>query len=300
MDRSLFLVSGFSRGGTNVLWNLICSHPGVLTTGIELNEIFGPSRTNISMFWKSIIEGCAISGFPPPKFVDNYSGRRIISFAESHAENSWGRWKSSEKLYVDNEITRLPICTKSVNSWARDPLFALMKRNIALKYNELLLRSFGQVKTVYLIRDSESQCNGWMRRGCDPYEAGKWYCQIVDIMLRDYKQRPNDVLFVKFHDLLFNTLPTLGRVYAFLGLEDLELLQYHLKLKKILKEDGSHEVLRGNEGDMIWVSKDGLTEFLDVGVDARQRSGLNIAEKSEFKRGLGDIVTRLDDVFVNQ
>ncbi|NOY71746.1 MAG: sulfotransferase [Gammaproteobacteria bacterium] len=289
-------MSGFSRGGTNILWNLICSHPGVLTTGIELNEIFGPSRTNISMFWKSMIEGCAISGLPVPEFVADYSEHRITSFAEEHAKNSWGRWKSPEEAYVDDEISRLPICTKSVNSWARDPLFALMKRNIALKYNNLLLRSFGRVRTIYLIRDSESQCNGWMRRGCDPYEAGKWYHQIVDTMLKDHASRPDDVLFVKFHDLLFNTLPTLNNVYEFLGLDKQELVHYHLKLKKVLKKDGSHEVLSGTEGDMVWISEKDLGTFLDSGVDARQRGDLSATAKGEFKRGLGNIADRLDEV----
>jgi hypothetical protein len=297
MRRQLFLVSGFSRGGTNILWNLICSHPGVLTTGIELNEIYGPSRTNISMFWKSMIESVAIPSLPVPKFIADFSERRIISIAEQHAISSWGRWKSPEERYSNDEVEKLPICTKSVNSWARDSLFALMKRNFALKYNSLLFRSFGSVRTVYLIRDSESQCNGWMRRGCNPYEAGKWYRKIVDNMLKDHAKRPNDVLFIKFHDLLFDTLPTVTKVYEFLGLDKQELSNYHLKLKKVLKEDGVHEVLSGKEGDMIWISKEDLGAFLDTGVDARQREDLSIEAKKEFKRGLGNIVERLDEVF---
>jgi len=295
MSRKLFLISGFSRGGTNILWNLICSHPNVLTTGIELNEIFGPSRTNIPMFWKLIIEGCAIPGLPVPEFVANYSEHRIISFAEQHAKKSWGRWKSPGKVYIDDEVSQLAICTKSVNSWARDPMFALMKRNFALKYNLLLLHSFGRGRTIYVMRDSESQCNGWMRRGCDPYQAGKWYNKIVDSMLKDYVNRPGDVLFVKFHDLLFDTLLTLNKVFEFLEIDKKELSYYRLKLKKVLKKDGSHEVLSGNEGDMVWVPKNDLETFLDSGVDARQREDLSAMAKNEFIRGLGNIVDRLDE-----
>lgn len=249
------------------------------------------------MYWKLIIEGCAVPGLPVPKFVADYSERRIVTIAEEHAKNSWGRWKTAKKTYTEDEVTQLPICTKSVNSWARDSLFALLKRNFALKYNRLLLRSFGRVRTIYLIRDSESQCNGWMRRGCEPYEAGKWYRKIVDRMLKDHSKRPNDILFVRFHDLLFDTLPTLNRVYEFLGLDDQELADYHLKLKKILKADGSHEVLSGKEGDMMWVPKEDLGAFLDTGVDARQREELTTEARIELNRGLADIVERLDEVF---
>jgi hypothetical protein len=116
-------------------------------------------------------------------------------------------------------------------------------------------------------------------------------------MLKDGAKRPADVLFIKFHDLLFNTLPTLNNSYKFLGLEKLDLSDYHLKLKKVLQEDGSHEVLSGKEGDMVWIPKEGLDAFLDTGVDARQRDNLSAEEKDAFKRGLGDIVKRLDEVF---
>lgn len=296
MSRQLFLVSGFSRGGTNILWNLICSHQKVLTTGIELNEIYGPSRTNISFLWKLVIEFFAISGLPVPKFVAVFSERRITSFSKTHAEHSWGRWKTPTDIYSENEILKFPICTKSVNSWARDKLFALMKRNFALKYNSLLLRSFGRVKTIYLIRDSESQCNGWMRRGCKPYEAGKWYRKIVDVMLKDHSNRPNDVLFVRFQDLLFDTLPTLVTVYDFLELDKQELSSFHLKLKKVLQADGSHEVANGQEGDMVWIARNDLSTFLDTGVDARQREKLDASEKNELYKGLGDVAGRLDKV----
>jgi hypothetical protein len=297
VKRELILVSGFSRGGTNILWNLICSHPGVLSTGLELNEVFGPSSTKIPLRWKAAIECFAIPGLPVPGFVADYARNRIVKFAEEHARSSWGRWKSPDRLYTEDEISRLPLCTKSVNSWARDRLFAHLKRNIALKYNNVLLAAFGEVKTIYLIRDSESQCNGWMRRGCAPYDAGKWYRRIVSIMLEDYARRPDDILFVMFHEVISNPLSTARRVHEFLGLQRTDLPAFHLKSKKVLKADGKHEVLQGTEGQMMWVPAHQLGNFLDPGVDARQRDMLDSAARSALQKGLGDIVERFEQVF---
>lgn len=296
MDRSLFLVSGFSRGGTNLLWNLICSHPGVLSTGVELNQIFGPSHTNIPMYWKGAIESFAIPGFPVPKSIASYGGRRVLELAENHAEESWGRWKTSNDIYTKDEIVRLPVCTKSVNSWARDRIFGLLKRNVALKYNRLLLRSFGVVKTVYLIRDAEAVCNGWMRRGCDPYEAGNWYRYIVEMMISDFLRREDDILFIKFQDVLLDPISTTKLIYKFLGLNELELSEFHLKLKKILTREGTHEVLNGLEGEMRWIPQTDIEEFIDSEVDIRQRESLSVSDSRAFRRGLGDINARLDKI----
>jgi hypothetical protein len=297
VGHELFLVSGFSRGGTNVLWNLICSHPGVLSTGIELNEIFGPSRTNIPLQWKLLIECFAIPGKGVPKYVAEYGRNRILETAERHATEGWGRWKTSGEVYSSSDIARMPVCTKSVNSWARDRLFGILKRNIALKYNRLLLRAFGTVKTLYLIRDSEAVCNGWMRRGCKPYEAGKWYRYIVETMLSDYATRPADILFVRFQDVLCDPRSTARQAHSFLGLQDLELSSFYLKSKKVLGKDGSHEVIKGAEGEMKWIPSAEIEEFLDPDVDATQRRMLNEADRQAFKRGLGDIDGRLEDVF---
>lgn len=296
VERDLFLISGFSRGGTNLIWNLICSHPGVLSTGLELNEVFGPSRTNIPMFWKVMIESYAIPGISVPKIVATYGGKRVLEAADSHAKESWGRWKAPGVTYTNSEITRLPVCTKSVNSWARDRVFGLLKRNIALKYNRLLIRSFGTVKTIYLIRDAEAVCNGWMRRGCDPYEAGKWYRYIAEIMLSDYERRPKDILFLKFQDVLMDPLSISCKAYRFLGLDALELSAFHLKLKKVLRKDGVHEVLKGTEGEMIWIPRSEIEGFFDSKVDARQRGMLSGADRHAFQQGLGDIGSRLEKV----
>jgi len=249
------------------------------------------------MYWKGAIEGFAIPGFPVPGFIARYGGRRVIESAERHAKESWGRWKTPEDIYTNSEITHLPVCTKSVNSWARDRVFGLLKRNISLKYNRLLIRSFGSVKTVYLIRDAEAVCNGWMRRGCDPYEAGKWYRYIVEMMISDFRWRPDDILFVKFQDVLLDPLSTACHAYKFLGLDELELPAFHLKLKKLLSKEGVHEVLNGTEGAMRWISQVDIEVFFDSGVDERQRGMLSVSDSRAFHRGLGDINSRLEKVF---
>jgi len=294
--RLLYLVSGFSRGGTNILWNLVCSHPGVLSTGFELNEILGPTATDISYFQKGIIESFVIPGIKPPKRICQFVKDRIVLTAEENAKKSWGRMKSSTTFYSDSEIRSLPVCTKAVNSWSRDWLFTLLKRNLALKYTPLLRATGTRLLTLYLIRDAEAQCNGWMRRGCTAIEAGRWYRNIVECMLNDYEQRPNEVMFVRFENVLNDPLGTVERTYQFLELQPLQMDEFHLKSKKMLRNDGSHDVVRGFEGEMMWVSRSDIPGFIDSGVDARQRKHLSVSDRSKLFEMLGDISKRLECV----
>lgn len=294
--RQLFLLSGFSRGGTNILWNLICSHPGVLSSGLELNEILGPKKSGIPLSKKAILEFYALSGIKPPYSVSEYAVERIISFSENHAKSSWGKWKFQDTVYSLDEISTLPVCTKSVNSWARDKLFGYLKRNISLKYNQLLMPALGSYKTIYLIREPEAVCNGWMRRGCDPTEAGKWYKYIVDVMIQDYRSRPNDVLFVRFEDVLSNPLAMANRVYEFLGVEPITLEAVHLKSKRILREDGQHMASIGDGQQMTWVPASELGLFLDPAIDSRQKQMLSVDVRNKFRDALADTTMRLNEV----
>ena len=295
-NKNVILISGFSRGGTNILWNLICSHPGIQTTGVELNEILGPGATDITYIEKIILEIFAIPGFFAPNWLHQYVHSRVILKAKEHSESGWGKWKSPDKVYSDSDFNQIAVCTKSVNSWSRGWFFSLLKRNLSLKYTSILRGTYKSMPTIYLIRDPEAQCNGWMRRGCTPSGAGKWYRKIIQLMLLDYQKRPDEVIFVHFEDVLSNPLGIYKMVSQFINLPKYELNEFHLKSKKILRNNGAHNTQRGNEGDMIWVSRDDIGNFLDAGIDKRQRNMLNESDRSSLYNELGDICEQVHNV----
>ena len=67
----LIQVVGLCRGGTNIVWNIIQSHPEIIGTGYELNEIIG-KRSGISFVEKSLLEFSALSG------RNNLSANKIL------------------------------------------------------------------------------------------------------------------------------------------------------------------------------------------------------------------------------
>jgi hypothetical protein len=296
--RNLILVSGFERGGTNILWNLICSHPGVLTTGRELNEICS-RRFGLSTSWKLALEASVVPRLPCPGWIVDLVGDRIVSFAEQHALESWGRYKTSTAIYDHEEMSSLPICTKSVSTWPPTFMHGLLQRNYPLKYNYVLRKAFERVKVIYLIRDGEALCNGWMRRGCSPYLAGVWYRRIISGILSDQRSRPQDISIINFREVLEDPFGLAQRLYAFLELEDLELEEYHLKSKQVLSAEGSHEVRLGSVNQMLWVPRSEIDQYLDRRVDETQRTMLSEDQRTEFLRGSAGIQDTVTKIFTN-
>lgn len=282
VNRQIVLVSGFARGGTNIVWNLICSHPGILTTGYELNEIYGPRRTKLPLIWKFAIEAFAVPELTPPPIVRKYMSSRIVEFAQQCKGNDWGLWKSKDEKYDEYELRYLPICTKSVSSWPRDGLYSLLKRNFSLKYNKALRNIFPDLRIVYVVRDPEAMCNGWMRRGCSPMLAGRWYRIIAKRMLEELREHRESIVLVNFSDVVNKPLLVAEYLHAFCGLEPHSLKEYRLKSKRVLNDDGSHLPIQGNVDDMNWILSGDVSAFLNPKVDSTQKAMLSEEERSQF------------------
>jgi len=218
-------------------------------------------------------------------------------FAMHNARDSWGRWKYAGVAYDETELADIPVCVKSVNSWARDWLYGVLERNIALKYNRLICRAYARVPTIYLIRHPEAVCNGWMRRGCSPDQAGKWYRDIVERMLADRNKRPDDVMFVEFGDVLGRPAEVVLSAYRFLGVEAMSLEKFHLKSKKVLSKSGEHTVISGVEESMSWVPAAQLAMFIDRGVDLTQRQMLSDRDRAKLSGHLGGCYERIRPLF---
>ncbi len=292
-QRKLILVSGFARGGTNIAWNLITSHPGILTTGYELNEIYSIRRTNLPLIWKYAIEASAILHISPPNIVKKYMGSRIIDFAKRGDSYDFSPWKTQYERYNDDELNTLPICTKSVSSWTRDNLHSLLMRNVSLKYNTIIKSIFPNYRIVFVIRDAEAVCNGWMRRGCSPELAGKWYRIIAKKMLLESKLNKENVIFIKFSDVVSSPEKVAKFLHDFCGLESCALDSYRLKSKSVLNCDGTHRPIEGKCGEKKWVSSKNIGAFMNPDIDKTQRSMLSVQDRNILLRELKGVEREL-------
>jgi len=278
-----------SRGGTNLLWNIVQSHPSIIDSYYELNEIFG-GKTGIAFFDKARIELESI-GHIPCVGVKQVVKRRLQHYAaRSFHQDRFNREKYPGEDYQEQEFAALTICTKLVSAWEVDPLRKLLKRNDALKYLSVLRRVFPDVKVIFLVRNGLAVAEGWGRRGASIDTAASWYGRYVKFY-EDYVDRyPGQSMIVRFEDMLSDPFAVSKNVYKMLGLDETSLDSLRIAIKPTINTN--RKIENTTEKNKIWVSKKNWREYLDDSIDQSQIDRLGSDEKKRFVEANADIMKR--------
>ena len=276
----MILVVGMARGGTNILWNIIQSHPDVIDSYYEINEIFG-KKTNIGIKNKLVIELCALTNCSFSS-IDSLIRSRVRKFASySFHNDEYNKYKYSNEKYSPTELNSLTICTKLVSSWENNWLRTVLKRNDATKYIPLIEKADQGLKKVFLIRNGYAMVNSWKRRGATVEIAAKWYQKYVSFYEQECERKPENTILIRYEDVLENPFGESEKIFEFLGLKPKSLKELRIALKPTINNS-----IRKNETkkEKIWVNSTNFFETLDCNVNAKQLENLTAYEIEYFTR----------------
>lgn len=170
-NSKVMVLNGFSRGGTNIAWNLLQSHPDVYSPTLETGELL--YRHLFGLFPKSWIRRM----LSQPRFLDSIPSRLV----QQQIDQLFYRWKLKNLGHRDNgmkndgvpytveEVQRSVVCLKSTNF------------NIDLI--DCFQRMYSDVYCIGLVRDGYSLCEGRVRRGQSVEIVGQQYHQIDQQMI---------------------------------------------------------------------------------------------------------------------
>lgn len=289
MNDRLIIIAGMSRGGTSLLWNITQSHPAVIDSYYEVNEIFG-RKCNISNYDKFRIEFNALSN------SNIFDTRSLISskfklFAKYSFDNDkHNRQKTPSSLYSDHEFSDLTIATKLVSAWESDVSRTALKRNDALKYLPQLTNAYPASKIIFLIRNGLAVAEGWGRRGAGIETATYWYRKYVFFYEQYVKSSPNRAMIIRFEDLLEDPFECANRIFNFLSLPNVFETPLRIAIKPTIRSN--HEIINTTEKCKVWVNKDNFKKFLDVGINRAQIDKLDNHKKNFFIEANRDLLER--------
>ena len=144
-----------SRGGTNLLWNIVQSHPDVIDSYYELNEIFG-GKTEVGLFNKARIELEAL-GHIPCYGVARIARQRLHYYANmSFHQDRFNREKFPGVEYPEQDLRSLIICTKLVSAWEVDP------SSHSARSTRRSVRCARRLPTCPRV-SAETRCKSWSR-----------------------------------------------------------------------------------------------------------------------------------------
>ena len=260
LNKQPIFIVAFAYGGSNILLNLLRSHPQVCSPRGETNEVFtGKIDEPLGTRWAKrlrylpcvIAEGKNIFGWRDwelrPTFKPFTQKRidRILFDEKLRARNgSQNLYKYEKVEYTDEEIKASRLLCKNLDGLIYlTPEFA---------------RMYPDATFLALVRNGFAVCEGHIRRGHQLEDIAQNYEKACRLMTQHSRTIPNYHL-LRYEDLIASPFEMLKQIYAWAGLDLGLLKKIRLQAKRVVEKDGSHQVIMNRDfKDVIWYD---LEEF---------------------------------------
>lgn len=282
-NRAPIFVNGFQRGGTNILVNLISSHPQVEWI-TETHMVFYGEESEPKL----------------TRVIDRTLYLPILASARHHI--FWiNKIDKPRKLprvlypYVDYLLYRKRMRSADAKDPAKHngrPAYPLLKNVNALTLaTELFKDMYPDARFVGLVRNGLALCEGFVRRGWTAERFAKMYARVCSQMIEDAGANP-DYHIVRFEDLLSEPEKEIRQVYACLGLDWNRSQKYRLQAKKSMDKDGQRRYMFGGEVDreMYWFPLEDLPGQFRTDVNENQIAQLKPDDRKVCMQHIGDVM----------
>lgn len=280
LNKSPIFVNGFQRGGTNILINLVSSHPSVQTLGAEVHQIFyGHEQEPLKkwvrrffyapvfiaarrhVFWPYRLYERDPLAYPVAQYID-----LLLYWNKITARNVRYRNGSARLSFKDKAWARM--ACKCVNGVVlATPIFAHM---------------YPDATFIALVRNGLALCEGFMRRGWSAERIGRMYQTVCERMIYDADHLENYHI-VRFEDLLADPVGTTGKIYEYAGLNVNETKKFRLQAKKSMDKTGRRSATFGSrEKETQWCNLEDIGNYLRKDVNENQIARLSERDKAEF------------------
>ena len=284
-------VIGFQRGGTNILTNLLGSHPDTRFLGRETHMVFyGKRREPVLKWFRRLIYLPLLLGarghiFRPASLSERRSLPRplmrytdLLLYRESmanlsdtpEASGNSSRLRARERRLLGKNVNGMVFVT---------PIFREM---------------YPDATFIALVRNGLALCEGYTRRGMPAAVFGEIYKKVSQRMLEDAANLPNYHI-VRFENLISNPLGVMQDVYRHASLDVSAVGKYRLQAKQSTQRDGRRTYAFGGQQDreVRWFDPSEIGGCFRQDVDTSQIALLGERERSEFLRVAGGAMERL-------
>lgn len=262
-NKKVIVICGFSRGGTNLLWNILQSHPEICSVRYETDTIF---RKRDHFFSKviALLKKANLLHSTMGKSILDYQFYRYKISNYKHEDN---RFKYDGVPYTKAEVSKTALCFKSIDQ--------------DIKYTDLLSEMYPQLYFVGLARNGYAVAEGHYRRGQSIKDFAEQYQYMADEM-KMLKKKLKHFKLVRFEDMIKDPFGLSRDLYDHLGCDPVNLDKLRLKSKKVIMKDGTHNQTFGTAGNKYWFDIDSIKKIIKTNVNKNQIEVLSRSQILEF------------------
>ena len=281
LNRAPIFVNGFSFGGTNMITNLLASHPEVCWLSGETHEVFySKPRKKLDkwvrkffylpvevssgrdVFGRECLDERGLLSKFMMRYVDLY-------FFMDKMTTDRNKYKSEDVRYSREEAKNCRFLAKNVNG-------------VVLACSQFS-RIYPDATFLALVRNGLALCEGYVRRGWTAGDAGRLYETVCQKMIQDSRTIPNYHI-LKFEEMVSDPVGFMKDIYAYAGLDFAKVQKVRLQAKKSMNEDGTRSYTFGGSKDREthWFTLEELRNYVRKGVNENQIDRLSIQDRDAF------------------
>lgn len=265
----VIVISGFSRGGTNILWNILQSHPGICSVRYETGTIFRKRRHKFSR----VIRLFEKTGFIKTNIAQKILNYQFYRYKRSNYRHPDNKFKFEDVEYTKQEVIDSALCFKSTN--------------MDITYTEILRQMYPNLYLIALTRNGYAVAEGHKRRGTPVDEFADLYSNVAEQM-KHYSETLEHFKLVHFEEILNDPFNISEQLFEFLNCEPIELEKLRLKSKKVTTKNGRHVTNYGKEDEKYWFDRNSITDLIKPNINHNQIKKLSSDEILIFNKKAKD------------
>jgi hypothetical protein len=296
LNKAPIFVNALWRGGSNILVNLLLSHPNVCSATGELQRVFrggargeGLSRV-VSKYLRYglLVDLVAGPGFFRP---DNLEPRPALP---ARTRRHIDRVLYQEKLRARHEQHNLFVCEGVLYTDEQIASSRLLCKNLnGLTFLTDLFSSMYPDATFFgLVRNGFALCEAYVRRGLSAEACARTYVRVVEQMLEDVA-RLERYHIVRFDEILGDPPSAINRLYRLADLDHSKVERIRLQHKPTLDRTGEHRLRGGRDREVVWYGWGKLSSHLQADIDEVQAARLDAKNRERFLTVAGPVMERV-------
>ena len=289
-------VNAFARGGSSIIWNLLQSHPDLVSPLEETHQLIIGNADDGSNRWKALVHlrhAAQGGGLPRPAVIDghvfanfglldpgNYSRRRLPMSVRRELDDALFagkgrnltdqhfRWRTPDEVYTAESLATARLVSKNLEGivWLSDELQDM----------------YPDATFVALVRNGLAMCESQLRRGAyrSAHKFGVAYRLVIREMLAQAK-RLKGYRIVRFEDLVVAPEVVLQDLYRHVGVDGSGMTHVRLKNKPHYRADGGYGRAL-DAGTHAWMEVTALSSFFNGEINAEQERRLSPEDRKAF------------------
>jgi hypothetical protein len=294
LNKKPIFIVGFTRGGSNILLNLLRSHPQVCSPRGETQEVFkGKLKVEsipvlLSKWWNYLpiliaqrqhVFSLNLTTDPANAFSEKTMQRidKILFYEKMKAlDPTQNQYKNENEKYTLDEIKESRLLCKNLNG--------------LIFVTGLFNKMYPDATFLALVRNGFAVCEGHLRRKIDIHKSAEMYRKSCERMIEDSKKISNYHI-LRFEDIINDPIKMLHKIYDYCDLDARLLKKIRLATKPIVKKDGSHGYVHGiSETKLLWYDLEEFATHFDKNVNDNQIARLTEHQKKVIQNEAGEVL----------